>query len=382
MSSEDLFGSYTKSRSNFKSIAIGAAALVVLVSLGVGIVWFLKPVPPSVDEVLAREIRDNTVMLLDFQTYSGEEFREQILGKGRLLRYVKVNDEAFFIHPAVDEQELSDFLSRCFYDRAKIEFGGPDGYGNMKVGDYKVPESDETRHFFRTSLANIRIDAKKVLNFPYQTASYTLSLEEMNNFLNDSTLYGGKLIARTGARTDRPVTIFANHGIMVARPGEPSLERLAADLLKDVGPEREARVQRLVDFVSTEIAYNYIEGFGQRETLKRASETLMTRNGDCSNKTILLASLLEQIGEEYIILYCPQHITIAVPQGNFSLQNKLDFAWSDRNWVIAETTLSGFQVGTTVVADAARLQTVNYVQEPKHMQVIFDTNSFEPLNFF
>jgi hypothetical protein len=49
--------------------------------------------------------------------------------------------------------------------------------------------------------------------------------------------------------------------------------------------------------------------------------------------------------------------------------------------VIAETTLPGFQIGTTQIADKARLQTVRYVQEPKHMQVIFDATSLEALNF-
>jgi hypothetical protein len=355
--------------------------LVVLVSIAAGVVWYLKPVPPSQSDVLAREIRDNTVMLLDFPTFSGEEFRKQVLGKGRLLRYVKVNDEAFYAYPEAEEAEFDEFVAKNFYDRAKLQFGRDEGDGILRIGDYKIPASSYSKYFFRTNLANIRVDPALTLAFPYANATYTLSLEEMNNFLNESTLYGGKLIARTGERTNRPITIFANHGIMVARPDEPSLKRLADALLKDAGPDRETRVQRLVDFVSSEIAYNFVEGFGTRETLKRASETLMTRNGDCSNKTILLASLLEQIGEDYIILYCPQHITIAVPQGNFSIGNKLDFTWSDRSWVIAETTLPGFQIGTTEVDDKARLQTVKYVQEPKHMQVIFDAESFEALNF-
>jgi hypothetical protein len=149
-----------------------------------------------------------------------------------------------------------------------------------------------------------------------------------------------------------------------------------------VGTSREARIQRLVDFVSAEIEYSFTEAVGVRETLKRPSETLMTRSGDCSNKTILLASMLEQIGEEYLILYCPQHITVAVPRGNYANDNQLDFTWDDRSWMIAETTLSGFQVGTTLVNDTSRLQTVRYVQDPKHMDVIFDANSYEVLRFF
>jgi hypothetical protein len=108
----------------------------------------------------------------------------------------------------------------------------------------------------------------------------------------------------------------------------------------------------------------------------------MTRSGDCSNKTILLASLLEQIGEEYILLYCPHHITVAVPQENFINENKLDFAWNQKPWMIAETTMPGFQIGKSRVADPALLTTVNYVQDPKNADVIFDANSFEVLKFF
>jgi hypothetical protein len=108
----------------------------------------------------------------------------------------------------------------------------------------------------------------------------------------------------------------------------------------------------------------------------------MTRNGDCSNKTILLASLLEQIGEEYILLYCPRHITVAVPQGNYPNDNSLDFKWDKRSWMIAETTLAGFQIGYTKVQDFTRLTTINYVQDPKLSEIIFDANSFETLKFY
>ena len=74
----------------------------------------------------------------------------------------------------------------------------------------------------------------------------------------------------------------------------------AREILKDetIANNREAKIQRLVDFVSNEIQYDYSEAVGGRETLKRPNEVLFTRSGDCSNKTILLASLLEQIGED------------------------------------------------------------------------------------
>lgn len=360
---------------------IGILAFIVISVAAYSVVMYSKPAGRSADDILASDIRDSTVLMLEHPTFSGPEFSAQVLGKGRLQRYVRVNDEAFFTFPDADEVEFSRFLEKNFYDAAKIEIGKPDG-DVIRLGDYKVPLSPFASRFFRTSLANIKIEPRQMLTFPYASADYTLSLEEMNNFVNDSQVYGGQLVTRQPERSNRPMTIFANHGIMVAKPDEPSLTRLTSELLKDTGPDREARVQRLVDFVSSEIEYNFTEGVGSTETLKRPSETLMTRNGDCSNKTILLASLLEQIGEEYIVLYCPQHITVAVPQGNYVNANKLDFLWNDKAWLVAETTLPGFQIGQTLVADAQRLQTVEYVQDLKHVDVIFDASSYEVLKFF
>jgi hypothetical protein len=189
------------------------------------------------------------------------------------------------------------------------------------------------------------------------------------------------MITQASTRRDEPQYVFANHGIMVARAGEPSLKRLSEELLKDTSDNREARIQRLVDFVANEIEYSFAEALGGQETLKRPNETLMTRSGDCSNKSILLASLLEQIGEEYILLYCPQHITVAVPQGAFVNDNKLDFTWNQKSWVIAETTVAGFQVGKSKLTDPDRLNSVEYVQDPKLPDVIFDANSYSVLKF-
>jgi hypothetical protein len=157
---------------------------------------------------------------------------------------------------------------------------------------------------------------------------------------------------------------------------------LTGELLKETEDSREKKIQRLVDFVSNEIEYSYTEAVGGGETLKRASEVLMTRSADCSNKTILLASLLEQIGEDYILLYCPQHITVAVPQGNFPNENKLDFTWNGKPWMIAETTLPHFQIGKTRVQNFNKLTKIQYVQNPKETNIIFDANSYALLKFY
>jgi hypothetical protein len=378
--SSDLFASHAKRNFNLKPLLIGLAALFVIAGSAYGLYVYSTPVGPTPDDILAVEVRDNTVLLLGFPSFTGDEFRQQVLGRGNLYKYYKVVDEAFFTYPRSSDEEFTDFISNNFYDITKVDFGEQKN-GEIWLGDRHVPVSEQAGHFFRTNLANIHIDARKKLKFAFKNVNYEPTLDELYRLTNNSQIYGGRMITQVPERSFKPTMIFANHGIMVAKPGEPSMKRLAEDLLKDVGPSREERIQKLVDFVSNEIAYSWTEALGRGETLKRGDETLMTRTGDCSNKTILLASLLEQIGEEYILLYCPRHITVAIPQGNFANANKLDFTWNSKNWLIAETTVEGFQVGRTLINQSRLLTKVEYVQDPKNADVIYDANSYEILKF-
>ena len=378
--SDSLFESHARRSINFKAVVIAAIALVVIVGAAVGIYRYTKPEMMTADDYLAEDIRNNTVLMLDYSTFSGDEFRKQILGRGKLEKFNRRSNEAYFTFPRSDEAEFNEFTAKYFYHPAKLEFG-QEKNGKIDLGGYKMTASPDAPRFFKTYLDNIKLDITQTVSFLFYNVTYTASLRELRDLTNNSQVYGGKLITQASTRRDEPQFVFANHGIMVAKPDEPSLKRLSDELLKDIGPEREARIQRLVDFVSNEIEYSYTEAVGSRETLKRGSETLMTRTGDCSNKTILLASLLEQIGEEYVLLYCPQHITVAIPQGNYANENKLDFTWNGKPWLIAETTLSGFQIGKTRVTRANILTKVEYVQNPKNADVIFDASSYEVLKF-
>ncbi len=383
MSSGSLFDSQSNKSSNWKIFLIGFLVLVVVFSAAFGLYWRSIPREKTSDEWLAEEIRDSTVMMLAQPTFSGVEFEKQILGEGKFRWFDRKKREAYFSYPQAEAWEFDEFVNKYLVNRAKIEMG-VETKGRSKIGDFTLELSPKSQYFFKTSLDNIKIEPNQTLIFPYKNVNYTLNLTELKGFTDNSKVYGGKLMAEASSGKNQPKIIFANHGIMVAKPNEPSLKRLAEDLLKDeaIGNDREKRIQRLVDFVSNEIEYSYTEAVAPRETLKRADEILMTRIGDCSNKTILLASLLEQIGEEYILLYCPRHITVAVPQGNYSNENKLDFVYENKPYLIAESTLPGFQIGKTRVDRFETLINVDYVQSPKQIDLIFDARSYKYLNFW
>ncbi len=382
--SSSLFDEEEQPRSVSKPILIAVAALILLVGGGYGVYRYTSPPvvgPPDRALIDALETRESYLFLLAQPSFSGEEFRQQVLGKGRITTYARKRQEVYFTFPETPEEEFQEFLSKHTLDKTKVTFAKLQD-GKMKLDDYWLKDVSSGTRLFKTNVNNVRFNTDITYSFPYQTVNYTLNPSEIKNLSNNSQTYGGRMITQSSDTNPEPQFLFANHGIVVAKPGEPSLMRLVDELLKDVGDSREARIQRLVDFVSNEIEYSFTEAVSGREKLKRPNETLMTRNGDCSNKTILLASLLEQINEEYVMLYCPKHITVAVPQGNFVNENKLDFKWEQKDWLIAESTAAGFQIGKSRVQDASLLTNVQYVQNPKIRDLIYDAHSYETLSFY
>ena len=76
----------------------------------------------TAEQILAQDIRDNTVILLDYSRFTGDEFREQILGKGRLETFNRRDKDAYFTYPESEEQEFNQFVAKFFYNPEQLEF--------------------------------------------------------------------------------------------------------------------------------------------------------------------------------------------------------------------------------------------------------------------
>jgi hypothetical protein len=255
----------------------------------------------------------------------------------------------------------------------------------MRLGDYSLLRTTEKSFFFKTPTDNVKFDPATVLKFPFEQATYTADMREMSDFIQNKTIFGGRINVLTGQRQAGLPVVFANHGAMVARPGESSLTRFVGELTRDIPADgagaREVRVQRVLDFVSREIKYDQREATYNFELLKRPNEVLMSRESDCSNKAILLGSLLEQLGEDYLFVYLPHHITVAVPQGRFPAANGLTLEWEGQTWVIAEGTAPGFRIGVDRIEDEEQFKQFQYVQRPGERDVIYDLATGRRLSF-
>jgi hypothetical protein len=292
----------------------------------------------------------------------------------------------YFSHPAqeIERTELGWMVGKFVIDTAKVELAREED-GIFHLGEYQLQHSQKKGCFFRTPVDNIAIDSTAMLDFRFERGLYTLSMAELIDFLKNRSIHGGPLETYTEERRGGRYVIFANHGAFVAKRGEGSLTRFTAELTKEIPAAdpmvREKKVQALLDLVTTEIKYDASEASYNVETLKRPNEVLMTRRSDCSNKAILFASLLEQIGEDYLLVYMPQHIAVAVKQGKFPNSNNLAFNWGGENWMIAETTAEGFRIGVDQLMQSFSFEDIRYVQRPREQDVIVSPHTGKELVF-
>lgn len=339
-----------------------------------------------VERTADERTRDAVLSCLAQPGFVGTKVSEQVLGRVH-FELLQVSDkEVYFSAPAAEKvgEPLESLVARFIIDPKRIVMAQDDA-GRLRLGKYSLLRSEEKNVFFKTPVDNIKFDIGTVLKFPFKQAIYTLDMHELEDFLMNKSIFGGRMNARMEQTRDGRPVIFANHGAFVANPQETSLRRFVDDLTRDIQPNtegaREARVQRVLDFVSREIKYDLRETTYNFELLKRPNEVLMSGESDCSNKTILLGSLLEQLGEDYLFVYTPGHITVAVKQGGFPARNGLFLGWQGEVWLIAEGTAPGFRIGVDHLQGESRFKQFQHVQRPRDRDVIFDLATGKQLSF-
>ena len=340
-----------------------------------------------VERTVDERTRDAVLSCLAQPGFVGTKVSEQVLGPVHLELFQVSDKEVYFSVPDPKKAgaAFESIVARFITDSKRIVMAEDDGAGRLRLGKYSLLRSNDKYLFFKTPIDNIKFDTATVLKFPFKQATYTLDMHELEDFLLNKSIFGGRMNARMEQTRDGQPVIFANHGAFVAKPQETSLRRFVEELTRDIQPNaegaREARVQRVLDFVSREIKYDMREATYNFELLKRPNEVLMSGESDCSNKAILLGSLLEQLGEDYLFVYTPDHITVAVKQGGFPARNGLFIAWQKEVWLIAEGTAPGFRIGLDHVQQEAHLKQFKHVQRPRDRDMIFDLATGRQLSF-
>ena len=327
------------------------------------------------------QLRNTVLSYLSEPKFSNSDFMEQITGTNAELQMLDLREEMVYL--SIPERQFKkEALGELAVNPNLVEFGrtanGEFSGSRIELGDYVLKKPGN--YFFRFPSNNFRVDKTDTVSIPYRSANYSLNMQELQDFLSNKSVFGGHLYADTGTDRYGRHQLIANHGAFVAKKNESSLERLVGLLTRNKNTD-EGKTQKLLDFVTKELKYDYSDANSNAEVLKRPNEVLMTGGSDCSGKVILYASLLEQTGVDYRLVYINEHITVAV-EGDYGNRNGLNFNIGDTTYSIAETTARGFQIGHSRLTQNLGIEDIKYIQRPGEDSKIYDAKTGKALPFF
>jgi hypothetical protein len=241
--------------------------------------------------------------------------------------------------------------------------------GNLDIDGMHLTRTKEKYNLYAINYQDIFFDPDRIISIDFGRERYSASLGKLALFLRNDSIYGGRLrVTKVPPEITRPE--FLNHGALVTPQGESTLLEFVQEIIDGANSVQE-KIQMLLNFVTEKILYDQKEFYFGKEFLQRFTETLIAKEGDCSNKSILFASMLEQLEIEYILVYSKNHIFVAVEQDNFQNSNSYEFAFRNKKWTPAETTAPGFRIGQTKVTKPELLREMKYVQIPSQKNELF-----------
>lgn len=106
------------------------------------------------------------------------------------------------------------------------------------------------------------------------------------------------------------------------------------------------------DFDKVNLAMTFVQSFpyaydddskGEDEYVRYPIETLVDGCGDCEDKVVLLASLLHEMGIDFILLSLPEHLALAVRCEGVVAERYVSFR--NKKYYYVETTMEGWEIG-------------------------------------
>ncbi len=301
-----------------------------------------------------KRIRDALISYMSEPMFRNKDFVQQVTGTEADLKLYDLDEKALYFVINKKDFDSNTTLNRITIDPESAEFGFEQN-GRVFLGAYTLPGT--SRFLFRIPRNDFKADTNAVIRVKLGTYDYDITAIELTDFAEKITIYGGEKDAETTKQK-----YMANHGAFVSNGIEPSLRRFCDKMISgDTG--KEVTAQMLLDFVTGNIRFNTDEAGDGYEILKRPNEVLLTGNADCSGMAILYASLLEQYGINYRLLYFTGHIAVGIA-GKFPNENGLKVSIDDTVFSMAETTAKGFIIGRTKLLKNDITGELKYTQKP------------------
>jgi transglutaminase-like putative cysteine protease len=250
-------------------------------------------------------------------------------------------------------------LQQLCLDTAEVEFA-PCETGVCEFGG--MSGQIDGYYAFRTPVYNLKIDSNQRFDCNLKSHPFSFSFKELVKEVDSNLAYGFPAFMDLSAYVGSGV-VSANVGAFVSKgQTDPLLRKLAEEITRGANTAEE-KYQKVLAFVSEQIAYSFEDYWYDSEITKRAHEVLFSGEADCSGKSTLMASMLEALNLPYCLLYFDKHMNIGVP-GNFKADNAYHQDIEGTRYFMAETTVPGFIIGQSLLANHEILDKVLFYQIP------------------
>lgn len=331
------------------------ASILSVIAILILLLQYLFKTEETIDP--DKERRLTMISYLSNPVFTNADFCEQLTHTKAKLEINQLDERKLYFSIKKTDYNEKETLKKLCIDQNKVEFA-KENKGVLELGNYRY--NDTSALFFRFPDSLLNVPKKIKIKVAYNEATYTITDQELSDYINNKSVYGGEYyITRNGEELGS--TYGMNHGVMVGIKNEPSLQRFVKKLTKKC-KTKEEKIQGLLHFVTNSIAYNFNEAYSGGETLKRPNEVLMSKTSDCSGKTILFASFMEQIDADYRLVYLKGHICVFV-KGNFPSSNNYTLKTDEGIFHLAETTCPDFKIGETILDEGSMFSFIQYVQK-------------------
>ncbi len=304
------------------------------------------------------------------QTLISDTFSRMLYGDAIDFRAIDQEQQLmYFVFDKTLNREAA--MLKIARDTSLIEFApcdnGPCSFGGMEG-------NMDDMYALRMPLSNLKVDSSRTIPFIIKSHPDAMSISQMHEALREELYYGGKEYMIINATT------YRNIGTIIMKKNKGSQLYKLAQKLKGKETKKEKIVQNVLDLVANEIDYSYADFWYNTEIMQRAHEVLLSGLADCSGKTVLMASLLEQLDISYTILYYKDHVNIGI-EGDFLNDNGYEIPIQGKKYTIAETTCPKFEMGVTFL-EMDIMPTIAYYQTPKQGGDIYNYHSEKKMKLY
>ncbi|MBL7764463.1 MAG: transglutaminase domain-containing protein [Chitinophagaceae bacterium] len=284
------------------------------------------------------------------------------------------HDSLYFIFKITEDR--ARILNRVALDTTKVEFANcPSGdcqFGGLqgRIDGYAA---------FRMRTDNLKVDTQQVLHCLLKKDSLSLRFNDFMQEMDTNICYHTpKYLDLSAAMQTKSYSISI--GSFISRKGKDRVIRKLVDSLCKGLTTVEDKAQILLDYVTNNIAYSYEDFWYDTEITKRAHEVLYSGEADCSGMSTLLASLYEEAGVPYCLLYFKNHMNIGVA-GKFVPVNRYTVDIKGKTWYFAETTTPGFVIGQTRLSNDEIYDAYLFYHIPYESEFVMDGKTHQPLAY-